>query len=131
MRIRALLAAAFALLLAAGCHRASAITAAPVRHFSIVLEHSATGWAAHCDTGCYWIDVSRTCAGCDVRIDASGIARGYPARPDAKGFEFVLSGEQVGWTAVGIRGVMWKTLGWSCSASVCRARIDETGVSRA
>ena len=131
MRIRALPSVAFALLLVAGCQRAPAVTTAPVRHFSIVLEHSATGWAAHCETGCAWTDVSRTCVGCDARLDASGIAPGYPARAGTTGFEFVLSGERNGWTAVAVRGVTWETLSWTCSASTCRARIDETGVGRA
>src|SRR5512144_2324952 len=114
MRIRAL-TTALAVVLTAGCHRAPAIAAAPVRHFAIVLERSATGWSARCETGCSWTEVSETCVGCDIRLDATGISRGYPARPGTQGFEFIVSGERQGWSARAVRGVTWVDLSWGCT----------------
>jgi hypothetical protein len=134
MRMRALatttLLAGF---VATACYKMPpAVASAPVPtgHFAVILEHSATGWAAHCEAGCQWTDVSMSCAGCDVRLDASGIARAYPAAPAATGFAFVLSNTGRGWTARGIQGVRWQSLSWSCGAAVCRARVDESGVGR-
>ena len=130
MRIRAYLTA-LAVVLTAGCHRAPAVAAAPIHHFAIVLEQSASGWSARCETGCAWTEVSETCRGCDIRLDATGIARGYPARAGTQGFEFVVSGKPEGWSARAVRGVTWATLTWGCTTTPCRARVDETGVGRA
>jgi hypothetical protein len=129
MRMRAL-TTLLAVVLTAGCHRAPAVATGPVHHFAIVLERSATGWSAHCETGCAWTDVSETCTGCDIRLDATGISRGYPARADTQGFEFIVSSEREGWSVRAVRGVTWVTLSWGCTTSSCRARVDETGVSR-
>lgn len=127
MRLRAL-TTVLAVVLTAGCHRAPAVTTAPVHHFAIVLERSATGWSARCETGCAWTEVSATCVGCDIRLDATGISRGYPARPATQGFEFIVSGDGQGWSARAVRGVTWVDLSWGCTTAPCRARIDETGV---
>lgn len=127
MRMRALVTVS-AIVLAAGCHRTSAVAPAPVHHFAIVLERSATGWSAHCETGCAWTDVSENCAGCDIRLDATGISRGYPARVGTQGFEFVVSNEREGWSARAVRGVVWVNLTWGCTATPCRARVNERGV---
>jgi hypothetical protein len=129
MRMRAL-TTLLAVALAAGCHRAPAVGTAPVHHFAIVLERSATGWSARCETGCAWTEVTETCEGCDIRVDATGISRGYPARPGTEGFEFVVSGERQGWSARAVRGVTWVTLSWTCPTATCRARVDETGIRR-
>ena len=129
MRIRALVTLS-AVVLTAGCHRAPALAAAPVQHFAIVLEQSATGWSARCETGCAWTEVSQSCSGCDIRLDATGISRGYPARAETQGFEFIVSSERDGWSARAVRGVTWVNLSWGCATATCRARIDETGVSR-
>ena len=136
MRLR-VLGTVLATVLLAACHRAPAAAAssagpAPVRHFAIVLERSATGWSAHCEIGCAWTDVTETCTGCDIRLDLTGISRGYPARPGTQGFEFVVSGEREGWSAQAVRGVAWTKVSWACpGTTTCRARVDETGVSRA
>ena len=130
MRLRALVAL-LVVGLAAGCHRAPAVVAAPVHHFAIVLEQSATGWRARCETGCAWTEVSETCRGCDIRLDATGISRGYPARAGTQGFEFIVSSEREGWSARAVRGVTWVNFTWGCTTVLCRARIDETGVGRA
>jgi hypothetical protein len=97
-------------------------------HFAIVLEHSAKGLAAHCETGCQWVDVSMSCGGCEVKLDASGIGPAYPAISTATGFAFVLSPAAKGWKARAIQGTRWKSLSWSCDAATCRVRLDETGV---
>jgi hypothetical protein len=120
-----------AVFLATACHKAPpAVVSAPVPtdHFAVILEHSATGWAARCEAGCQWTAVSMSCARCDVRLDASGIARAYPSAPAPTGFAFVLSSAGGGVTARGIQGVRWRSLSWSCGAAVCRARVDESGV---
>jgi hypothetical protein len=130
MRMRAI-STIVAVALVAACHRAPAIAPAPVNHFAIVLEQSATGWTARCEAGCMWKEVTETCTGCDIRVDATGISRGYPARAGTQGFEFVVSHERNGWTARAVRGMSWVNLSWTCPASSCRARVDETGVRSA
>ena len=129
MRMHAI-TAVVAIVLVAACHRAPAVAPAPVTHFAIVLEHSPTGWTAQCETGCAWTEVTETCTGCDIRLDATGISRGYPARAGTEGFEFVVSPERTGWTARAVRGTSWVSLSWTCTVSSCRARVDETGVRR-
>jgi len=129
MRMRALVAV-LAIALTVGCHRAPTVAPAPVRHFAIVLEQSATGWSARCETGCAWTEVSETCTGCDIRLDSTGISRGYPARASTAGFEFVVSSERQGWSVRAVRGATWVNLSWGCAAAPCRARVDERGVSR-
>jgi hypothetical protein len=130
MPVRAVASLAVVAFLAIACHR-QAPTVAPVSepdHFSIVLEHSAQGLAAHCEVGCQWIDVSISCGGCDVRLDVSGIARAQEATPRPTGFAFVLSPDGTGWKARAIQGARWITAGWVCSTAACRVRLDEKGV---
>jgi hypothetical protein len=122
------------ILVATACYKTPptvAPTSVPNGHFAIVLEHSAKGWAAHCEAGCQWVDVSMSCNGCDVRLDASGIGPAYPATSAPTRFAFVLSTDGTGWKARAIQGMRWKSLSWSCGAAVCRGRIDETGVGPA
>ena len=134
MPTRALASVVVAIFVATACQKKPP-TVAPMSasndHFAIVLEHSAKGWAAHCEAGCQWVDVSMSCGGCDVRLDASGIAPAYPATSAATGFAFVLSADGTGWKARAIQGVRWKTLSWSCGTAVCRGRLDEIGVRSA
>ena len=116
---------------ATACHNLPAPVAsrsASSDHFAIVLEHSAKGLAAHCETGCQWVDVTMSCAVCDVQLDASGIGPAYPANSTATGFAFVLSPDAKGWKARAIQGTRWKRLSWSCDTAACRVRLDETGV---
>ena len=133
MRMHAL-STVLAAVLIAGCHRAPVVAAAgaaPGQHFAIVLERSATGWSAHCEVGCAWTNVTETCAGCDIRLDLTGISRGYPAHAGTQGFEFVVSSERDGWRAEAVRGVTWEKVSWTCrGTTTCRARVDERGVSR-
>jgi hypothetical protein len=125
------LAVVFSVALIAGCQkppRPAAPAPAAETHFAVVLERSAKGWAAHCETGCSWVDVTMSCEGCDVQLDASGIARASVATAP-KGFAFVLSDTRSGWMARGIQGLRWEKLSWGCDSQVCRVRLDETGVT--
>ena len=132
MRIRAVATAIAALMLGASCQRATSaatVSTIPLNPFSVVVEHSTTGWRAHCESGCEWMDVSMSCAGCSVQIDATGIVRASAAKAAPIGFAFVLVDDGVGkWTARGIQGVAWKKVSWSCDNALCRGRLDEDGV---
>ncbi len=119
------------LLVTMACHKTPPSVAqisASEGHFSIVVDHSAREWRAHCETGCRWVDVSMSCGGCEVRLDATGIRPAYPASSAVTGFAFVLSTDGSGWKARAIDGTRWITLSWNCEAAVCPARIDEAGV---
>ena len=135
MRIRALVSPMIPLLLGAACHRApapaAAAPAAAPAPFAIVVEHSESGWRAHCETGCRWVDVTMTCAGCAVRVDVSGIMGADAPAEAVPGFAFVLSAVPGGWAARGVQGVRWERVTWTCSAAACRGRLDESGVSGA
>jgi hypothetical protein len=134
MPIRSRLSALLALFIAAACHpKPAALTSTPEPggHFAVVLEHSPKGLAAHCEAGCHWVDVTMSCGGCDVRLDATGIGPAYPATSEPSTFAFVLSPSVSGWKARAIEGARWKTLSWDCGTPVCRVRVDETGVRTA
>ena len=121
-----LLAASLA---SAGCHKSQGERLAangPEQHFSLWLTHSLSGWAAHCDQGCNWKDVTMQCANCKVRVDADGIAENDVATPP-RGFAFVLD-DHNGLSAHGVKGVRWLDLSWGCATVVCRVRINEEGV---
>ena len=130
MTSRALAGIVVTLLVTVACHKTppSVASVSPSSgHFSVVVERSATGWRAHCEAGCAWVDVSMSC-GCDVRLDATGIRPAYPASSAVTGFAFVLSTDRTRGTARAIDGARWKTLSWGCGSALCPARIDETGV---
>jgi len=130
MRKRALTAVLLAAAVAgASCHKPqgeSQFATGPEQHFSLWLEHSASGWAAHCDSGCSWKDVTLQCASCKVLIDADGIAGDAVATPP-RGFAFVVD-DHNGLSAHGVRGVRWLDLSWGCASAVCRAWFSEEGV---
>ncbi len=132
MRIHALAIGVAALLFGASCQRAPSVATTrtiPLNPFSVVVEHSTTGWRAHCESGCEWMDVSMSCAGCSVQIDATGIVRASAVKAAPVGFAFVLVDDGVGkWTARGIQGVSWKSVSWGCNNALCRGRLDEDGV---
>jgi hypothetical protein len=131
MRPHALAAALAALVLAAGCRSGRSREPAPTS-FAMIVERSASGWRVQCERGCRWTEVSMQCAGCEVRLDAAGIARAdAPAAAGTAGFAFVLSAADRGWAARGVRGVRWTALSWTCGGAVCRGRLDESGVSGA
>jgi hypothetical protein len=131
MTSRALGSIVVSLLVTMACQKTppSVASVSPANgHFAIVVEHSARGWKAHCEAGCQWADVSMSCGACEVRLDATGIQPAYPASSARTGFAFVLSTDGTGSKARAIDGARWITLSWSCGATLCPARIDETGV---
>lgn len=103
---------------ASGCRRE--------QHFSLLLEHSPTGWTAHCDDGCSWRDVTMQCTNCKVTADADGVHNGNEPM-SSRGFAFVLD-DSNGLTAHAVRGTRWANLSWNCSTAVCRCRINQKGV---
>lgn len=108
----------------------SAITS--TGHFAIVVEHAPTGgWSATCDSGCRWKTVTLDCRGCEVRIDAAGIALATTPANRTEPFAFVLHDDASGWSARALHGTAWRELSWQCRSGNCRARVDETGVSGA
>ena len=114
----------------ASCHKSQddpRVATGPEQHFSLWLEHSPTGWAAHCDTGCTWKDVTMRCSDCTVRVDADGINDDAAAARPPRGFAFLLD-DHHGLSAHGVQGVRWLDLSWNCATSVCRARLNEEGV---
>ena len=110
---------------------ATAARTASEAHFSLVLERTARGWRAQCDSGCRWTKLSIACLGCEVRINAAGVGPALRAETDTTGFAFTVRRTRSGWAAKGVRGLRWTALAWTCAAGACRARIDETGVSGA
>ena len=118
--------------LTAACHRPmpSPVSAVPENHFSMILEHSSSGWAARCEAGCRWKEVTMDCGGCTVRLDVAGISEVRAAHDKANGFEFTVSRTSEGLAAEAVAGARWKTFTWDCEQGTCRARIDETGVMR-
>ena len=102
--------------------------ATPPAQFQLVLERTASGWSAHCDSGCSWIDLSAKCvAACSATITNSGIAIGA-VKADAARFSFVVERTATGWTANGLNGTAWAAVSWRCPPGSCKARIDGFGV---
>ena len=104
-------------------------TATPIAHFAILLEHSAQGWAATCDTGCRWTHLTMSCEGCKIRVDVAGVGPASAPERGTEGFSFTLRDAGAGWQATRVRGTIWGALAYGCATTVCRARIDEAGVA--
>jgi hypothetical protein len=132
MNVRALAFVLIGVALTASCHRPASIVtvAVPESHFSLVLEHSSSGWAAQCKAGCRWKEVTMTCGGCTIRLDVAGISELRATHRKADGFEFTVSRTSEGLAAEAVAGARWTSLTWGCKEGTCRARIDETGVRR-
>ncbi len=98
--------------------------------FTLVLEKAATGWSAHCTSGCTWSDLTFNYAGYAARISTSGVSTEGAADPDTTGFAFTVRSTPTGWTATASRGTAWRTVSWQCPTAeqACRARITATGV---
>jgi len=114
---------------AVGCHKTQPETqlrSGPEQHFSLSVEHSPAGWAAHCESGCSWKDVTIQCTNCRVRVDADGMYNGNVPMT-SRGFAFVLD-DNNGLSAHGVQGVRWQDLSWGCATAVCRCRLNEEGV---
>jgi hypothetical protein len=117
-------------LLASQAPSVRAQSATPLPHFSITVESRPTGWAARCDSGCKWTQLSFECArGCGAVIDASGASPIGASRPDSAAFAFTVQHDTAGVRARSRAGTAWKTLTWDCGANSCAAHVDEFGVS--
>ena len=98
--------------------------------FSIVLETTPNGWAAHCDSGCRWREASFACPGpCGAIIDANGLVTTISPRPEPTPFSFRVEHLGNGARAESRNGTLWKTLSWDCPTAPCRVRVDGAGVS--
>jgi hypothetical protein len=98
--------------------------------FGLVLESSATGWAARCDSGCRWHQLSFSCErACRAIVDANGLVTVATPHLDSSSFRFIVerTGGEV--RATSRAGTAWQTLAWSCTLDPCRARVDAYGVS--
>jgi hypothetical protein len=96
--------------------------------FSLVLESTATGWAARCDSGCRWTHITLSCArSCDATIDANGVRpRGARSASPSFAFNIERTGREV--RATGRTGTAWQALTWTCFLDPCRARVNTYGV---
>jgi hypothetical protein len=104
--------------------------AEPIASFSLVLESSSTGWAARCDSGCRWTQLSFNCErACGAIIDANGVVTLATQRQDSAAFRFVVEHTPTGAKATTRGGTAWQTLSWDCGVATCRARVNENGVS--
>ena len=102
---------------------------APVA-FSLVLESSATGWAARCDSGCRWRQLSFSCErACGAVIDANGVAHLATPSLDSASFRFIVERSAGEVRATARSGTAWQTLTWRCALDPCRAHVDAYGVS--
>jgi hypothetical protein len=124
---------AIALLFAAGCsavtRRAESTPRGAPSSFSMVITSTTTGWAAHCDTGCRWSDVSYECPGqCAAVFDATGVATPGATQTDTSVFAFTIERTEQGNLATAQNGAAWQQLTWGCGAAECRARVSTDGV---
>lgn len=98
--------------------------------FSLVLESTASGWAARCDSGCRWKELSFGCArACGATIDANGVLTLNAPPTEAAAFRFNVERSPNGVRASAKTGTAWELLTWTCRLDPCRARIDGYGVS--
>ncbi|HEV8446393.1 MAG TPA: hypothetical protein VGQ44_06225 [Gemmatimonadaceae bacterium] len=108
---------------------AAATTRAPAA-FSLVLESTPTGWAARCDSGCRWHELSFNCErACGAIVDANGVVTLATPQLDQAAFRFIVERTAAEVRATARTGTAWKTLSWGCQLDRCRARVDGYGVS--
>jgi len=102
--------------------------AAPA-NFSVLITATPTGWAARCDSGCHWKEVSFSCPNaCPAIVDANGLVTLASPRPDPTPFSIVLHHDRYGAKAESRAGTAWSTLSWDCGESPCQVRVDAFGV---
>ena len=109
---------------------APAIAPAKLSPFSMVITSSATGWAAHCDSGCQWTELAFKCsASCGVLVDEYGLTplTATPAKESA--FAFELTPTDSGPRAIARHGMTWQSVSWRCGRAPCRARVNASGVA--
>ena len=114
-----------------GAGTATTATRPTAQSFSIVLESKPTGWAARCDSGCRWQQLSFGCENaCGAIIDANGVVTLASPPLDSAAFRFRVERTPTGVRATAQTGTAWQTLNWSCRLDPCRARVDASGVSQ-
>lgn len=98
--------------------------------FSLVLESTPTGWAARCDSGCRWHELSFSCEGaCGAIVDGNGLVTAVTPRFDSSAFRFRVERTGAEVRATARTGTAWRTLSWGCTTDRCRARVDAYGVA--
>jgi hypothetical protein len=108
----------------------AARTAAAPATFSLVLESKPGGWAARCDSGCRWREVSFSCErACGAIVDANGLVTLATADLDPSSFRFIVERGDGVVRATARNGTAWDNLTWSCTTDPCRVRVDAYGVS--
>ena len=118
------------LALVGGAHAAPSPSMDAPAAFSLVLESTATGWAARCDSGCRWQRLSFDCErSCAAVIDANGVSRAGTVGEERAAFRFRVERTEQGVRATSAAGTAWVALAWSCASGSCRARVDGYGVS--
>ncbi len=123
-----------ALLVALGMTFAAGVSHEPAPQtappsFSLVIEATATGWAARCDSGCAFRTASFACRdACPAIADANGLRTVAAETPGPSPFSFRLEHTETGFNAVARDGTVWLKLGYSCRSLPCTARVTETGV---
>lgn len=104
---------------------------ANINGFSITLEATPHGWAAHCDSGCRWrgLSLAFECAtACPAIVDANGLVTTLTPRPDSTDFAFTVERTAEGVHARSRVGAAWTDLSWGCQMTPCRVQIDAMGV---
>ncbi len=97
--------------------------------FSMLITHTATGWTAHCDSGCHWTDLSLSCqASCGAVVDENGLTSPADTLSNPSRFAFELTRTESGPSAVARYGTTWQSVSWRCNSSPCRARLNASGV---
>lgn len=97
--------------------------------FQLMLERTATGWSARCDSGCSWTKLSASCLlRCHVTIDNNGVTLGTRKVAETATFSFVLTRTASGWSAVSQKGMAWRALTLDCGPRVCQAILNGFGV---
>jgi hypothetical protein len=103
-----------------------------VTPFQVVLERSAHGWSAQCDSGCSWTAISFECRSqCAAIVDNNGVRTAVAPATDSASFSFRVQQTADGWRADSASGVTWTSLVWSCKTGSCRALLDPYGVTAA
>ena len=120
------------LALVAACFSAKQpVRPAPIANsFSLVVQRIPNGWAAQCDSGCRWKDVSFACArDCAAIVDANGLVTVLTPRTEPTAFSIRLEPTANGVAAESRAGTSWKTLTWECVSSSCPIRLDANGMA--
>ena len=100
----------------------------PPDRFSVVLDYSATGWTAKCETGCFYTASFNCATACSARVDGRGVVTLAEGRPDDLLFAFIVERTSDGVRAQSKLGTAWTSLSWGCNSQPCRARVTDTGV---